>query len=75
MIHTIDKAKVELELNRRGWKRSRYHDWLIPDLASFATMEEDWTQAILAGIVCEHEQNQYKHKKFLRNYRDDDDDL
>lgn len=68
MIHTIDKKKVEEELIKRGWKRGLYHEWIIPHTATWKDMEEQFTEAMLAGIICEREQSNEETKKFLEKY-------
>jgi hypothetical protein len=71
MIHTINKAKVESELNKRGWKRGQYGEWLMPVSCSPRKVEEDWTAAILIGIVCEFEEKKKDNEEFLRKHPTD----
>ena len=68
MTHKIDKAKVEEELKKRGWKRGIYHEWITPAIYTQTQSEEDWTAAILIGIVCEHEEKIKENQEFLKTH-------
>lgn len=68
MIHKLDRSKVEEELLKRGWKRGVYKEWLVPDTASWWTIEEDWTEAVLSGIICELEEKKKKNEEFLKKH-------
>ena len=68
MGHRIDKSKVEEELIKRGWRRGLYMEWLTPSTSIPHSFEEDWTAAILIGIVCELEDRIVENKKFLADH-------
>jgi hypothetical protein len=68
MTHTLDKVKMEAELFKRGWKYSEYKNWLVPNTATWKTIEEDWTAAVLAGIICEIEQKKEETKEFFKKH-------
>lgn len=69
MTHTIDKTKVEAELVKRGWRRGLYMEWITPSLILPHQFEDDWTAALLAGIVCEHEKKVEENKKFIDKHK------
>jgi hypothetical protein len=64
-VHTINKDKVTAELNKRGWKRGQYGEWIVPGKAD---IEKDWMDSIMASINCEHENRIKDNLKFLEEH-------
>jgi hypothetical protein len=68
VIHKLNKTKIHEELARRGWTVNQYLAHEAPLNRSPAEQEEDWVQAVLAGIECELEAKLRSNKEFLKKY-------
>ena len=54
-IHTLDRQAIRNELFRRGWKNDKFGAWLRPLNMTDAQAENDWIEATIVGITCQHE--------------------
>jgi hypothetical protein len=66
--HTLNKAKIEAELLKRGWKRDERGDWLTPAIYSREQAERDWTECLLSGVVCDLEEKKKDTEEFLKKH-------
>ena len=54
--HTLNKQKFQAEMEKRGWQLDEAtHSWLRPLGRSQREAEQNWVDAILASIDCQHE--------------------
>jgi len=68
LAHKLDKAKVEEFLNEKGWRRGPHHEWVTPLNMTNSKIEEQWTEAILQGIVCVLEIKKQATEKFIKEH-------
>jgi hypothetical protein len=68
-IHTLNKAKAEAALLKRGWLRGLQNTWIAPlGRGSSPNMEQDWTEAILESIECPLEEQLKQNKEFIKKH-------
>lgn len=54
--HKIDNSRFGAELEKRGWYfDTSEHGWVKPG-GLRVVMEKDWKEALLAAVVCPHEE-------------------
>lgn len=68
MTHQLDKDKIRDFLEKRGWKKGSYGEYVRPQHLSDKDVEQEWTEAILQGIVCTFEEKKKETEKFLKEH-------
>jgi hypothetical protein len=55
MTHKIDEDRFVVALSERGWRYGAA-GWVAPAGSVRLKMENDWKEALLAAVVCPHEE-------------------
>ena len=66
--HTLNKAKAEEALHKRGWKRGVAGTWVIPISHTNVQIEQDWNDALLEAIECPLEEQLEQNKEFVKKH-------
>jgi hypothetical protein len=56
VTHRLDKVKIEAALKRRGWRVGVYGEWEAPIDSTKKQREQDWSESVLEGVICDVEQ-------------------
>lgn len=55
ITHAIDEDRFVVTLSERGWRYGE-EGWVAPAGSQRLKMEQDWREALLASVLCPHEE-------------------